>query len=394
MRMLTAVFLGGCNLGLEYVAKDTGLDVGDFGDTDESSEPSADGSPPMDTAPFEEAEEPGVVTDMLPSFGSMAGGTTVRFLGGPFADGTQVLFGGVPATMASNNGTIIQVEAPPATAEGYVDILIQLPGEEALLEDAFHYFADGSGLAGAIGSVRYTTLMGDYWIGEDGNPAVLDEASALLTFIQPTDFHWWEFFTGEMDSCSLDGSYSYSDPISVFDSGESSITLQRNEVQIPMFWNSTENFFASEPLSSSEIYANAVYDLAPFSEDLFGFAVSQIASSSDSAVVSSPALQGVNPPQISQSQTFVWSPSGASWIRLTLSLMNESGTGYEQSISCVFQDSGSFTVDGSLFTLWPIGRQMDVFFGRVIEQVALLPHNNSESRVAGEYLMIGAAFTQ
>ena len=388
-----SIFLGGCTIGLDYAAKDTGADW-ELWDTAGSPSDTPPDSPPSDSAETDEPQRPGLVTDMLPSYGSTSGGTIVRFLGGPFPESTQIFFNGVPAPLSSNNGTIVQVLAPPAVSEGPVDILVQTSAEEEVLSGAFQYFADASGLAGAIGSVRHTTLMGGYWIDAAGSPAVLDEVSALLTFVQPVDFRWWEFYTPEMDSCSIDETHPPPAGLSLFEMGEGSVTLQRSDASIPLSWNSTENFYASDVLSSAEVFANAAYDLAPFTGSLFGFSVPQFVTTSQETAVSSPALQGPSAPGISQNQTFTWSSSGASWIRLGLSLLNESGTEYEQSISCIFQDTGTFTVDGSLFSAWPVGRQMDVYFGRVVEQTALLPHNNSESRIVGEYMMIGAALTQ
>ena len=55
------------------------------------------------------------------------------------------------------------------------------------------------------------------WYGGYWNLSGQSEfASAMATFILPADFHWWEFYTGQMDSCSSDNC-TYSGSISGYD---------------------------------------------------------------------------------------------------------------------------------------------------------------------------------
>ena len=63
-------------------------------------------------------------------------------------------------------------------------------------------------------------------------------------------------------------------------------------------------------------------------------------------------------------------------------------TDYESEVICVVSDDGHFTMNGSLFTSWPSGRQVDVVFTRAYESSTTLPHNNSQSRIIGEHTLM------
>ena len=66
----------------------------------------------------------------------------------------------------------------------------------------------------------------------------------------------------------------------------------------------------------------------------------------------------------------------------------------EQRINCIASDDGNFTLDGSAFSGWPVGRVVDVYFTRVFEQNTIMPHNNGIARIVGQHSLHGAAVSQ
>ena len=110
--------------------------------------------------------------------------------------------------------------------------------------------------------------------------------------------------------------------------------------------------------------------------------------------VSQPAIQGNNPPNISRNQSFRWTSGGADWILLYRVMLDASQQNVEQGIICVLSDDGVFDVSSTMFSSWPTNRQVNILFTAVQEDHQILPHNNSESRIAGMYQMVGAGFSQ
>ena len=126
-----------------------------------------------------------------------------------------------------------------------------------------------------------------------------------------------------------------------------------------------------------------------------GFEVVPFAKTSQTVNISYPVLQGTVAPNIDQYQQFNWTPSGASWIGITMAVNNNPQNGsYADMIHCMVADDGNFCHSGYTHTQWIAGRQIDVHFSRFVEHQVILPHNNSIGRVVGEYVQFGAGIAQ
>ena len=168
-------------------------------------------------------------------------------------------------------------------------------------------------------------------------------------------------------------------------------------------WDNSTNLFSSENITSA-LSNNSTYSLNPLTGNMAGFSVSNIMRSSQSSIVYTPAISGANVPSISQYQSFSWSPSGADCIHIRLARLDPISLSYSDEVNCIVLDDGSFMIDGSQWSSWPttaydssgspVNVQIDVYFTRVVEQLSLLPHNNSYARIAGEYTLVGGAFAQ
>ena len=358
-----------------------------------TSEPSSPTSEPESTA----GDGNFVISNITPQFGSTSGGTTVTISGGPFDASATVDFAGYPAQVTNNNGISLTVQTPTFPGEGTSDITINTSDGSQTAFAAFQFFADGSGQTGAIGSVTYITSTGDYW-----GSTVVELSGSNLTFVTPTQFQWWEFNATSMDTCT-NSSYQYPGVFTVYDFGQSSVSLSGNAGVFTLPWDASTNFFMQENITSS-LSNNTTYSLNSLSGEMAGFSVPNIMRSSQSSIVYTPAISGTTVPSISQYQSFSWSPSGADWIHIRLARLDPVTLNYTDEVNCIALDDGSFMIDGSQWGSWPtttydsngnlINVQIDIYFTRVVEQLSILPHNNSYARVVGEYTLIGGAFAQ
>ena len=245
---------------------------------------------------------------------------------------------------------------------------------------------DGTGLTGALGSISYMQNTGGYWVSP------FESTFANLIFITPLDIHWWELTVPSMDSCAGQNDV-YLESVSIYNFEEPNIRLTSNSQTIELIFDSTTSQFTGEDFTSA--YSNnSLYSLSPFASHLVGFSINNIASTSSEPIVYSPAISGQSPPTITQNQVFSWSPSGADWIHIRLGRIDPSTFLYVEEVNCVAYDDGSFTIDGSLWNTWLTEQQIDIYFTRVVEQVAILPNNNSFSRVVGQHTIFGAGFSQ
>ena len=203
--------------------------------------------------------------------------------------------------------------------------------------------------------------------------------------------HWWEFFVPQMDFCS-DDTFSYQGQIFAVDMAESQITLSRNNDHIDLTYDPSTYAFQSEELSSSAFMSGTTYALEPLTDAFIGFESADFAVTSTMPTVTSPDISGTSPPTLYSNPMFEWAPSNASWIHITLGLVNSTNSGYESTINCIAVDDGAFVVNTGLLGSWPSGRQVDIYFSRIVEANGFLPHDNSTSRVIGENVIIGAGF--
>ncbi len=85
---------------------------------------------------------PPTITDVTPSVGAVAGGTTVTLTGTHFRPGPLVRFGNSNATLVTvdPSGTSMTVTTPASALDGPVDVvLLAVDGQQATLADGFRY---------------------------------------------------------------------------------------------------------------------------------------------------------------------------------------------------------------------------------------------------------------
>ncbi len=393
--LVTTLMLGGCSIGLyaELPLDGEGTDsaapdsASPESDADTDSDTDADTDVDIDTS-LEELD----ITSVSPPYGSTAGGSQVVIQGGPFDSSAVVYFGGEVAGISSISGGSITAITPAVAEEGTRSVSVITDTHGGKLKDSFDYYQDGTGLAGAIGSIFWYDYVGNYWGGSSQT-----DGFAELTLIVPTDFHYWQFFVPTMDTCQpYGGTYSYSGDLYVYELGVSSLTITPSSgAATTLAWDEASLFFTADPIASNQYTKNAWYDLsAPTGGPLAGMGVEDVLRAGGNVTVTQPAIQGNNPPDIYRNQSVRWTAGDADWIIIYMLMLDATQTSIEQGIICVVSDDGVFDVNSSEFTSWTTGRQVNILFTPVRETTTILPHNNAESRVAGMYQMVGAGFSR
>ncbi|MFT5683118.1 MAG: hypothetical protein ACI8RZ_004045 [Myxococcota bacterium] len=384
--------LGGCSIGL-YT--ETPLGASDSAATDTAPAEEADADTDTDADTDVDIDTGLAALDVIrvsPPYGTTAGGSQVVIEGGPFDSSAVVYFGDEAAGISSINGGSITAITPPADEESTKSVTVITDTHGGKLKDAFDYFEDGTGLAGAVGSIFWYDYVGNYWGGTSAG-----EGFAEMSFIVPTDFHYWQFFVPTIDTCQpYGGTYAYSGELLVYELGVSSLTVTPSSGNpTTLAWDKNSLFFTADPIAGNQYTKNALYDLtAPTDGPLAGMAVQDFFRAGGDVTVSQPAIQGSNAPDIYRNQSFRWTAGNADWIMIYMLVLDASQTNVDQGIICVVSDDGAFDVSSTEFSAWPTGRQVNILFTPALELRTTLPHNNSESRIAGMYQMVGAGFSR
>ena len=144
---------------------------------------------------------PPTIDSVVPDSGPNTGGTTVTITGSGFTGATDVTFGGVPGTdlVVDPSGTSLTVVTPPGPV-GPVDVVVVLPGDDAVAPDGFTYVVappTASSIdpdSGPQSGGQTVTITGSGFVPNgtsvtfDGVPAtdvVVDPSGTSLTAVTP-----------------------------------------------------------------------------------------------------------------------------------------------------------------------------------------------------------------
>lgn len=409
----TLLFIAGpgCNFGLasfKVGGGDTGRpsggdggggDGGDGGgdsaaegdaDADGDSDSDADGDSDSDADSDADADADVITLDTVtPNYDSTLGGAELIITGGPFDSSAKVYFGGVEGSVVEALAGRITAEVPPNT-EGIASVRVKTNTGDGTLPDAFTYWQDGTGKAGALGEFVWMQSVGSYW-------SSFEEGYAFFLFVEPQDVSWWEvWYTNSLDSCEAEGfSPTALGSTYYYDPGVSSARVSPSSgSNINLTWDGSALYDAGT-LSSS--FSSGAYTLKAMTggdfpaEDVPNFFQSAAAST-----LSSPSMAGSSPPLVSKNHTFTWNSASitADWITIVMQLLNSGATAADQTVTCIARNDGSFNIDGTKWTTWPTNRQVNIYFGPTREASGVLPWNNSEARIAGTWFMVGAGFSK
>jgi len=399
MLLFTAVAAAGCQGLTAYYPEgrsDTGSETGIDEETD-TGLAAETGDTAEDTGADTSTElKPLEVDDVTPAHGTDAGGLLVEITGGPFDGSAEVYFGEKKARVISAGNTWIQVEAP-RNGTGYQHIKVITDTHQGQLDNGFLYWPDGTGQTGTLGSFEHFQYVGSYWDG--GLPEA--EAAASVFFLAPGAIEWWQLFGKGFNQCSSNYEYSGSE-IEVFQPDVTRFTLKRGSAAaVNLFQGdgtpagNEEYVFATQGNVSSSFANSAVYNLeSAGTEDWPQFVLEGAVQTPSSFQVTSPVINAPTPPEITRSSfRLAWTGSGGDYVLARLLRFNSTGTLLEE-VTCVLDDTGSFTVPSNVWAGWSAGSQLTVLVGRVKESTGKLPFNNSNSGMVGVQWVIGAGFTR
>jgi hypothetical protein len=395
LTVLAGLCTTACGIGLEFEVlgfDSNGDPIFDTEEPDADADADADGDTDADADADADTDGTVNITGIDPYYGTTTGGQTVTISGGPFDASATVRFGANTASVQNFGTSSLTVSTPSASSEGTVDVIVSTDAGSGSAQDAFYYFRDGSGQAGAIGNISWYHYVGNYW---DGTPT--DFGSAWVTFIEAQDFHLWDWYAPGIDNC-INGVYSSSDKVLVYDLEVSSITLSPSSgSDLRLNWEGAPDYwFVNDNPSSGQIPVGGNYSLDPVSSASFpDIAISRLVDVPATFNITSPAITGSSVAQLSRSQlSFRWS-GGSTADRVLIELYLFSATGsIEQTVTCVVTDDGTFTVPESAWTGYPSGRQVTVLLSRMEEGSSTMDYNNSQARVVASYGMVAAFFSQ
>lgn len=396
MRVLPSLplLLAGCAFGLQPTSGSF-TDGGDADtDIDADADADADSDSDSDTDSDTDSDVNVKVENIDPAYGTTAGGTTV-LIEGTFLDDVSVRFGGVEATVLSVDEAKgeARVRTPAQAGEGAVAVVVSSGSDSKTVDEGFTYYADGTGLAGVIGTMTWVDIVGSYW----ADPPI-DEGYSWFFFNTPLEFDWGEIYASGLDQCQSE--YTWSGTIEdVYDPGSgATATVGAGAKSIDYTWNRTDVQFDAGTLSASGLTFGGDYDLTGFAptSDLPAFTMSDLVSMPQAFSVSAPRVDSDVPPQVSEGFSLAWThPDAADGVLVQLQLRGSNGTSVQESVSCWLRDDGAHNVPANVWnTQWAAGRQLDIFVTRYTAGSGTVPFNNADSAMAGEYIVYGAAFTK
>jgi hypothetical protein len=393
LRVCPALALPACTFGLAPYA---GLGEGSSGDTAADGDADADADTDTDADADTDADgdadavEP-TLDAVDPAYGTTAGGTTVVLSGADFTPDVKVRIGGSLATISALTETSITA-VTPGGAEGATEVRVATAGGEAALEDAFTYYADGTGKIGVLGSLSYYHYLGTYW---SGIPE--DYGYALMYMTEPADFDWSEMYGATLDTCSSSYVFDGGDITLLSTGGTASLTGGAGAIDLT--WKKNYGYYLNGDLTSDDVSANTTwgFTFTP-DEELPAFDVADFVTMPGALTITSPNLDSDQAPQVSKSFEVRWNGAAGDGAVVVVGLYASGAPEYAELLTCVVKDDGSFTIpNGAWSVAWPSaaeGRQVDIMVGRYAASTATLPPNNAGSMFVGEYWARGAAFAK
>lgn len=325
------------------------------------------------------------VDSVAPDYATTLGGE-VDILGGPFDDSARVFVDEVEAEVISVDSEVIRVSLPELDL-GWADVRVELEDSEGTLDEALRIYQDGTGLAGSLGALEWYELQGGFW-SEDSQ----DFGTAWWGLIQPEDLHYWSIFGVEGEGCTSNPTFP---ALQVIATGADQVVLESEQASVTL--TAAEDAIFDATLRSADYLEWADYSVPLLSGgELPEFGIERLAATPGPFDLYSPDFSGNTPPSLSvDALDFEWGEVDAQ--RMIIQVERRAQDDIEdiqETVVCVVDNDGSFSVPQDAWTeSWDSGEWLYVYVGAVREDGGIIPLNNSESRVAGIYWLLGAAST-
>jgi hypothetical protein len=225
---------------------------------------------------------------------------------------------------------------------------------------------------------------------------VVGAGSATIHFSDPIDFHYWEFFVPTLDTCVDPDASTYTSPeVFVYSFEDESIDLHNTYGgTMTLNWDATAYGYRKASLGTGDYISAHQYALGNVDDiDAPELGIDNFIQTPDRISVSMPNFGGSIPPYMSRGQTFRWSGSGGEAVWILMHKLDASASAIDQTLYCIVQDDGNFTVPAASWSSWETSRQINVLVGRVVESGTRIWYNESEARIAAITWNLGGAFS-
>ncbi|MEY3210844.1 MAG: hypothetical protein RIT28_1325 [Pseudomonadota bacterium] len=387
---LVAVMMSGCNsFGLQEL---------------DSSPDESGGGTGLDPC----AGQPLCIQALDPSWGPIAGGTTVELRGRGFTDGAVVSFGSAALDTTVLDDDLVLITTPKVNSEASVDVTITADGASFTLYDGFTYASADPGDSGGGGDdsdVSPTGLVGGlvelsyFAVGCPSCFGVSDylDFSVAAALHSPVSGSW-------NDSLPPRGSCDRDPPTSGLSSSfidvGARLFLSAGTRTITL--NESGGVYSASGLAQSDYVKNTAWDLSATDGGSWGpFEVNDVLVTAEGftdlqpIAIAEDGARAFTAKIRSNNASFTWAPSGVtdSFI-LRLDVYSPNGASQVGTILCHSADSGALTVPSSAFSGLPTGGLMAVWMYRTQTGESVLPTNGATLESSASIGLLGTAVLQ
>lgn len=353
------------------------------------------------------AGQPLCIEALDPSWGPVAGGTTVEVRGRGFSEGAVVSFGSAALDTTVLDDDLALITTPKVNSEASVDVTITAGGETFTLFDGFTYASadpgdsgggDDSGV-GPTGLVGGLVELSYFAVGCPSCFGVSDylDFSVAAALHSPVNGSWHDGLPAR-GSCARDPAAS-SPSSSFFDVG-SRLFLSAGSRTITL--SESGGVYSASGLAQSDYVKNTAWDLSATDGGSFGpFEVNDVLETAEGftdlqpIAIAEDGARAFTAKIRASNASFTWAPSGVtdSFI-LRLDVYSANGSAFIGAIVCHSADSGALTVPSSAFSGMPTGGLMAVWMYRYQTGEAVLPMNGATLESAASIGLLGTAVLQ
>lgn len=325
------------------------------------------------------------VDSVSPEYATTLGGQ-VDILGGPFDDSARVFVDEMEAEVISVERNTIRVSLPELDL-GWADVRVEVEDGEGSLDEALRIYQDGTGLAGTMGALEWYELQGNFWTEESQ-----DFGSAWWGMIQPEDMHYWSLFGVQDNKCISNPQFPQ---LQVIATGADEVVLESEQTSVTLVAADDEIFDAT--LRSQDYVEWADYAVPSLAgAELPEFGIDRLAATPGAFDLYTPDFSTAKPPSLSQDElVFEWGEVDADRVIIQVERRAKNDIeDIQETVVCVVDNDGSFEIPSDAWDAsWQSDEWLYLYVGAVREDGGIIPLNNSESRVAGIYWLLGAAST-
>lgn len=316
---------------------------------------------------------------VTPTAGLSSGGEELILAGHGLGEDVEVRFGDQVAEVTSADAERLYVVAPPADAEGPVEVSVRRGAKVDRLDAGYTYWADGTDLVGAVGSLWYFQRRGGYWAASE-----VDEASLQFKLVQPAPaYEYWRYWSTALDTCSTNPPSPYT--FVPYDLGAVDPDVRAELVapsrEASAGWDATYGGFVNEDFPVAALLTTQPWKLLPLQVQGFPpFETTELMLTPSAWELSAPRIDGdLMLPASVDPLVVRWSGGGATAVVLQVGLIGADG--FESEVFCAATDDGEFEVPASFTADWPAGREVHLLVGRYVAPSGTLAFNHARAAV-------------